>query len=309
MIDQVKITIPKQESTFGEVVMEPLPQGYGLTLGNALRRALLTSLKGMAITSVKIAGVAHEYSTIEGIKEDVVEILLNLKKIRLTREDSQPQEIKLTLSEKGIKEVKAKDLKITGNAQIANPDLVIATLTATKAKLELEATAESGVGYLPVENRRSSGIGTIPLDAVFSPVLRVNYRVEATRVGQITNFDKLSMQIYTDGTVLPENALREAAKILSEYFGLLLGPFGEEGYEVKSKTPVSVVSKTSKEDPIEELDLPTRVTNSLKSAGIETIGTLLTTPSEKILSLKNLGTKSYSIIEEKLAEKGLGVGN
>lgn len=309
MIDQIKITIPKQELTFGEVIMEPLPQGYGLTLGNALRRVLLTSLKGMAVTSVKIAGVAHEYSTLEGIKEDVVEILLNLKKIRLTREDSQPQEIKLTLSEKGIKEVKAKDLKITGNARIANPDLVIATLTAAKAKFELEATAESGVGYLPVEDRRSSGIGIIPLDAVFSPVLRVNYRVEATRVGQITNFDKLSMQIYTDGTILPENALREAAKILSEYFGLLLGPFGEEGYEVKSKTPVSVVSKTSKEDSIEELDLPTRVTNSLKSAGIETIGTLLTTSSEKILSLKNLGTKSYSIIEEKLAEKGLGVGN
>ena len=309
MIDQVKITTPKRELTFGEIVMEPLPQGYGLTLGNALRRVLLTSLKGMAITSVKIAGVAHEYSTIEGIKETVVEILLNLKKVRLTREDSESKEIKLTLSEKGVKEVKAKDLKITGNAQIANPDLVIATLTGPKAKFEFEATAESGVGYLPVEDRRSSGIGIIPLDAVFSPVLRVNYRVEATRVGQITNFDKLTMQIYTDGSILPENALREAAKTLSEYFGLLQQPFGEESHEVKSKTPASVVSKTSKEDTIEELDLPTRVTNSLRSAGIETIGALLNTPSEKILSLKNLGNKSFSIIEEKLAEKGLAVGN
>lgn len=309
MIDQVKITIPKQESTFGEVVIEPLPQGYGLTLGNALRRVLLTSLKGMAITAVKIAGVAHEYSTIEGVKEDVVEILLNLKKIRLSKEDSDSKEVKLTLSEKGSKEVKAKDLKVTGNAKIANPDLVIATLASAKTKFELEATAESGVGYLPVEDRRSSGIGIIPLDAVFSPVLRVNYKVEATRVGQITNFDKLTLQIYTDGSILPENALREAARILDEYFGLLQRPFGEDSQEVKTKISTHFVRGVSKEDLIEELDLPTRVTNSLKTAGIETIGSLLTTPPEKILSLKNLGAKSYSTIEEKLAEKGLSVGS
>lgn len=305
MIDQVKIAVLKQGSNFGEVVVEPLPQGFGVTLGNALRRVLLTSLPGMAVTSVKIDGVAHEYSTIQGVKEDVVQILLNLKKIRL-----QPQtveggsQIKAKLSEKGVKVVTAGDLEITGGARVTNPDQLIAALTSSKAKLELDLTAEGGVGYLPVEDRKSAGIGVIPLDAVFSPVIRVNYKVEATRVGQITNFDKLTLQVLTDGTILPEDAVRKAAKILSDYFDLLQGEYGAQRNK-KEPRRVAPTVKISKEDQVEELELPTRVMNSLKSAGIETVGDLLGTPQDKILSLKNLGAKSFGIINERLEEKGL----
>ena len=309
MLDQINISVLKQDHNYGEIVVEPLPQGYGLTLGNALRRVLLTSLPGMAVTSVKITGVAHEYSSIEGVKEDVVQILLNLKRVRLSPEtdkEIKTGDIKISLSEKGSKEVKAGDFKVIGPAKIANPELVVATLTSAKSKLDLEASVEYGSGYVPVEDRKAAGNGTIPLDAVYSPVMRVNYKVEATRVGQITNFDKLTIQVYTDGTITPEETIKSASRILGDYFGVLQGPYGV-GASKKAPKNQSSSTKLANDAPIEELDLPTRVTNSLKTAGIETLGNLIETPREKIMALKNLGAKYFITIEEKLKEKGIAI--
>ncbi|MDP2671806.1 MAG: DNA-directed RNA polymerase subunit alpha [bacterium] len=297
MVDQVKI---HQEggSKDGSIVVEPLPQGYGMTLGNSLRRILLSSLPGGAITQVKIAGVAHEYSTIKGVKEDVVEILLNLKKIRLQIDSDKP--VKLTLEVKGPKDITAADIKLPAGVKITNPDQHIASLSDTKSKVEMDLTAEKGIGYVPVEDRRSLGIGTIPLDATFTPVSKVNYKVEATRVGQITNFDKLTLNVATDGTVSPAEAVKEAAKILTSYFNVLV----EQKKSAKKEKESAPKPKIDQEALIEELELSTRITNSLKNADINTVGQLIETPKEELVKLKNMGAKSISDIEQRLKEKG-----
>lgn len=297
MVDQVKIN-QSGSTKEGTIVVEPLPQGYGVTLGNALRRILLSSLPGGAITQVKISGVPHEYSTVKGVKEDVVEILLNLKKIRLEIESDKP--VKLTLEEKGPKQVTAGDLKLPAGVKVTNPDQPIASLADNKTKFEMEVTAERGVGYVPVEDRRSLGIGTIPLDATFTPVTMVNYRVEATRVGQITNFDKLSLFVTTDGTISPAEAVKEAAKILTSYFEVLV----EQKKAPEKDKEENPKPKMDKSALIEELELSTRITNSLKNANINTIGQLLETPKDELVRLKNMGAKSISDIEERLKEKG-----
>ena len=299
MVDQVKINA-EGGSSEGTIIIEPLPQGYGMTLGNALRRVLLSSLPGSAVTQVKIDGVSHEYSTIKGVKEDVVQILLNLKKIRLQMDADKP--VKLSLDVKGPKEVKAKDLDLPSGVKIANPDQPIATLADNKTRLELELTAEKGVGYAPVEGRRGLGIGVIPLDANFTPIVRVNYKVEATRVGQITNFDKLTFEITTDGTVTPAQAVKEAGKILTDYFNILVE---QKKAPKKEKESDEVRPKIEKNASVEELELSTRITNSLRNAGIETVEDLMNAKKEELVKLKNMGAKSLSDIEEKLKDKGL----
>lgn len=299
MVDQVKINIQGNNST-GNVVIEPLPQGYGMTLGNALRRVLLSSLPGAAITQAKITGVAHEYSTIKGVKEDVVQILLNLKKVRLSLEGDKP--VKVGLSVKGPKEVTASDLELPAGVKVANPDQPIATLADAKTKLEIELTVEKGIGYVPVEGRRGLGIGIIPLDANFTPIRKVNYRVEATRVGQITNFDKLTFEIDTDGTVSAAEAVKQAAQILTDYFNVLVEQKKTPKKEKDDEAPKPKIEKTAS---IEELELSTRITNSLKNAGIDTVEQLMSAPKEELVKLKNMGAKSLSDIEEKLKEKGL----
>lgn len=299
MVDQVKIS-HSGGNTEGSIVIEPLPQGFGMTLGNALRRVLLSSLEGAAITQAKIAGAAHEYSTVKGIKEDVVQILLNLKKVRLQVETDK--EIKLSIDEKGPKVVTAADIKVPAGVKVTNPDQVIASLSDNKSKLDVEMVAEKGIGYTSVEGRRGLGIGTIPLDANFTPVVRVNYRVEATRVGQITNFDKLIFDITTDGTVAPAEAVKQASKILTDYFNVLVE---QKKAPKKEKEEEEVKPKIDKSASIEELELATRITNSLKNSGIETVEDLLNAPKEELVKLKNMGAKSLSDIEEKLREKGL----
>ena len=299
MLEDIKISY-SSKGNLGSVVVEPLPQGYGVTLGNALRRVLLSSLPGAAITAAKISGVSHEYSTIKGVKEDVVQILLNLKSIRLKIEGDKS--VKLTLDVKGPKTVTAKDIKVPNGVEIVNSDHIIATLGDNKTKLEMELTAEKGVGFRPIEDRRSSGIGTIPMDATFSPVLRVNYWVEATRVGQVTNFDKLSLELTTDGTIISNEAVKEASKILIGLFDL----FAQD--KKAKKKPEEKENKKADVDAnasIEELELSTRVTNSLKAAGIETVSQLIDTPKEELLKLKNTGSKSINDIDKKLKEKGL----
>jgi DNA-directed RNA polymerase subunit alpha len=302
MIDLVKIS-QSGDSKEGSVVVEPLPQGFGLTLGNALRRVLLSSLDGAAVTQVKIDGVQHEYSTIKGVKEDVVEILLNLKRVRLKFEGEKEKSVKLDLEAKGPGEIKAKDIKVPTGVKIINGDQHIASLADAKSKLKMELTAERGIGFLPIESRRSLGIGTIPLDATFSPVLKVNYKVEPTRVGQVTNFDKLTVFIHTDGTISPGEATKEASRILIDYLGVLREQRKEPNVSTSAPKPAPKVDKTA---TVEELELSTRITNALRNAGIETVGKLLETPREDLVKLKNMGAKSISDIEEKLKEKGLG---
>ena len=298
MIDLVKVS-QSGDSRQSSIVVEPLPQGFGLTLGNSLRRVLLSSLTGAAITQAKIDGVQHEYSTIKGVKEDVVELLLNLKKIRLTIEGEKSA--KLELDAKGLGEVKAKDIKLPAGVQIANPDLHIASL-AEKSKLSIEMTAEKGQGFLPVESRRSLGIGRIPLDATFSPIVKVNYKVEPIRVGQMTNFDKLTLFVTTDGTITPAEAVKNASKILQDYFAILVE---QRKQAIRVQEPPVSAAKISKNASVEELELSTRVTNALKNANIDTVEKLIETPKEELVKLKNMGAKSISDIEEKLKEKGL----
>src|SRR4030042_2302249 len=298
MIDLVKVS-QSGDSRQSSIVVEPLPQGFGLTLGNSLRRVLLSSLTGAAITQAKIDGVQHEYSTIKGVKEDVVELLLNLKKIRLTIEGEKSA--KLELDAKGLGEVKAKDIKLPAGVQIANPDLHIASL-AEKSKLSIEMAAEKGQGFLPVESRRSLGIGRIPLDATFSPIVKVNYKVEPIRVGQMTNFDKLTLFVTTAGTITPAEAVKNASKILQDYFAILVE---QRKQPIRVQEPPVSAAKISKNASVEELELSTRVTNALKNANIDTVEKLIETPKEELVKLKNMGAKSISDIEEKLKEKGL----
>lgn len=286
---------------FGKFVIEPLDQGYGQTLGNSLRRVLLTSLPGSAITSVNIKGVTHQFSTIPGLKEDVVELILNLKKVRLTIDGTES--VSLSLSKKGPGEITAGDIEVPAGVTIVNPELVIGTLVDKKAEIEMTMTAEKGHGYISADEKHSGQIGAIPMDALYSPIQRVNYHVEATRVGRMTNLDRLVIEIWTDGTVQPSDALKFAAKTLVSYFTQIVEP--KEGGMPESTAVSPAVSDEVLKMRIEELDIPTRIVNALANAGIETIGQLLKTPRAELMKVKNLGVKSLTIVEEKVKEKGI----
>ncbi len=294
-----KIKTELEKENFAKIAIEPLEIGFGHTLGNSLRRVLLTSLPGAAVTSVKIDGVSHQFSPIDGVLEDVIEIILNIKKIRLSVHSDKP--IKLILKASGKKEVTAKDLEIEGDGEIANPEVHLATLTDAKSKLNIEMEAVQGKGYSTAEERKINEIGAISVDALFTPVISVNYSVEPTRVGRSTNFDKLILDVTTDGTITPLDVINEAAKILSETFRKIYEPDLEE--EVEEST--STVSEEVLRLTVEELDLPVRITNALKAIEINTIEDLINTPRVQLLKAKNLGTKSISLISEKLIERGL----
>ncbi|MBI4038547.1 DNA-directed RNA polymerase subunit alpha [Candidatus Daviesbacteria bacterium] len=294
-----KVKIEKEAENFAKIAIEPLDEGFGHTLGNSIRRVLLTSLEGAAVTSVKIDGISHQFSTIDGVMEDVIEIILNIKKIRLNVHSDKG--IKLRLKASGKREVKAADLEIEGDGEIANKDQVIATLTDSKSKLNMEMTAEKGKGYSTADERKSSEIGAIATDALFSPVVAINYSVEPTRVGRRTDFDKLILDVTTDGTITPLEVINQAARILSETFRKIYEPVIEEETEdTSSKISEEVLKLT-----IEELDLPVRITNALKAIEINTIEDLINTPRPSLFKAKNLGNKSLSLISEKLLERGL----
>jgi DNA-directed RNA polymerase subunit alpha len=284
-----------------ELVISPLANGYGNTLGVSLRRVLLTSLPGSAITKVKINGVKHQFSTLSGMKEDVLEFLLNLKKVRFSNVSEKPVKATLTVSTSG--EVKAGDIKVTGSVKVANPDLVLANL-AKGAKLSVEMEVAPGVGYSPFEEREKEGVGVIALDAIFSPVTRVNYKVEETRVGRLTNYDKLVMEVWTDGTVAPADALKKAATILVSYFEQVKNPKKlEKKQEIVTevKNDLGQVGKLS----VEEIGLPTRVANALVKSGYETVEKLVDAKREDLIKVRNLGEKSLKIIRAALMEKGV----
>lgn len=290
-----------KEKNYGKFVITPLEQGYGDTLGNALRRVLLTSLSGAAITSVRIAGVKHQFSTLKGMKEDIVEFLLNLKKVKFSYSGEKP--VKANLLVKGAGEVKAKDIKVPPNCKIANPEFVLAIINKG-SKLEAEMEIMAGSGYSPAEERSTGTIGLIPLDASFSPITRVNYKVEETRVGRLTNFDKLNFEIWTDGTIDPKDALLAAAKILISYFNQIVSPKKVVKEEKVKDEGLGVVGKLS----VEEIGLPTRVANALAKAGYETVEELVKAKKEDLVKVRNLGEKSLKIITVALAEKGVNWG-
>lgn len=294
-----KVKTEKETDNFARLSIEPLEEGFGHTMGNSLRRVLLSSLEGSAVTSIKIDGVPHIFSTIKGIQEDVITIILNIKKIRVAVFSDKSIKLKVSASGKG--EIKAKDLEIVGDGEITNPDLVIATITDPKTKFQVEMIAERGKGYSMAEDRKSGEIGTIPVDAIFSPVVSVNYKVEPTRVGRRIDLDKLILEIETDGTVKPAEVLNQAAKILSDSFKQVYEPVEV----VEEESPRSSVIDETLKMSIEEIDLPVRIANALKAVDINSVEDLVNVQRSTLLKAKNLGAKSISLISEKLAERGL----
>ena len=288
----------KKETNYGRFVISPLEQGYGLTIGNALRRVLLTSLRGMAITSVKIAGVKHQFSTLSGMKEDTVEFILNLKKVRFSGSTDKP--VKVTLEVEKAGEFTAKDIKVSGGIKVANPELVLGTLNKG-SKLSAEMVVENGFGFSPAEERPSDTIGLIPVDASYSPVKRVSYKIEETRVGRLTNYDKLILEIWTDGTIETESAITDSAKILMSYFAQVVNPKKVEKQEEAPKDELGLTGKLS----VEEIGLPTRVANALIKAGFETVEQLAYAKKEDLVKVRNLGEKSLKIVAAALGTKGV----
>jgi DNA-directed RNA polymerase subunit alpha len=288
---------------YGKFILEPLDQGYGQTLGNSLRRVLLASLSGSAIVTAKIEGVKHQFSTLSGMKEDVVEFLMNLKKVRLTIDGDEPAN--MTISKAGPGEVTGADIEAPAGVTIVNKDLVLAHLADKKSSLEVSMSAERGIGYVSADEKHYDEVGVMSVDALFSPVTRVNYRVEATRVGRMTNLDRLVMEIWTDGTISALEALKAAAKILVSYFVQVYEPKIQGEAETVAVTPA--ISDEVLKMRIEELDIPTRIVNALANGSIETIGQLLGTPKAELMKIKNLGTKSLAVVEEKLREKGVAL--
>jgi DNA-directed RNA polymerase subunit alpha len=297
------IKVETEKPGFGKFIIEPLEQGYGQTLGNSIRRVLLSSLPGAAISSVKIAGVKHQFSTLSGMKEDIVEFVMNLKKVRLTIDGNEP--VKMTISKKGQGEVLAGDIDVPAGVSIVNPDLILANLSDKKAELEVELTADKGLGYVSADEKHFAEVGVIPIDSLYSPVNRVNYRVEATRVGRMTNLDRLVMEIWTDATISASDALKQSAKVLVSYFMQVIEPKAHGITETVAVTPA--VSDEVLKMRIEELDIPTRIVNALANGGIETIGQLLGTQPADLMKIKNLGIKSLAIVEAKLREKGVAL--
>lgn len=296
-----KVINEEELNNYTKFTVEPLEVGFGHTLGNALRRVLLTSLEGSAITSVKIEGVSHQFSTIEGISEDVIEIILNLKRVRVRVHSNEP--IRLILKISGKRVVKASDIEVIGDGEVVNPDQHIATLSDTKAKLNIEMVAEKGKGYQKGEEKKNGDISTMTIDALFSPVISANYTVEPTRVGRRTDFDKLVLEVTTDGTIKAAEALDQAARILSNNFKQIYEPIEVAEEEKPSSQASDEVLKLT----VDELDLPVRITNALRAIDVNSVEDLVNISRAQLLKAKNLGGKSLGLVSEKLSERGLSL--
>jgi len=295
-----------EDATFGKFVVEPLERGYGTTLGNSLRRILLSSLPGAAVTSVQIDGALHEFSTIKGVVEDVTTIILNLKKIALKIYSDDEKTLEIDVQ--GAGQVTAADLTFDSDVEVLNPELPIATLNKN-GSLYMRITAEKGRGYRPAESnkRDDQAIGVIPIDSIFTPVSRVSYQVENTRVGQITNFDKLTMDVWTNGSIRPEEAISYGAKIFAEHLNIFIGMTDEaQNAEIMVEKEEDQKEKVM-EMTIEELDLSVRSYNCLKRAGINTVQELSTKSEEDMMKVRNLGRKSLEEVKAKLDDLGLGL--
>jgi DNA-directed RNA polymerase subunit alpha len=311
LIRPKRLEVEKETLTpfYGKFTAEPFERGLGITIGNSLRRLLLSSLQGAAITSIKIDGVLHEFSTIPGTKEDMTEIILNLKEVRLKLHTEGPKTIRVKAE--GPKVLKAGDI-LTGDAvEILNPDHYIATLSRD-AKLSMEMVVKMGRGYVPAERNKEENqpIGTIPMDAIFSPIKKVNYTVTNARVGQITDYDKLTLEVWTDGSLNPEEATAHSAKILKDQLSIFI-TFEEEEEETETYHPEDEEKEGANENlmrSVDELELSVRSANCLKHANIKLIGDLVQKTEAEILATKNFGRKSLNEIKDILAEMGLSLG-
>lgn len=308
MIEFEKPSIHKVEETdnYGKFVVEPLERGYGTTLGNSLRRVMLASLPGAAITSISIDGVLHEFSTVKGVTEDVTQIILNLKKVALRLDSDEMKNLELDV--KGPAEVTAADIQADGDVTVLNPDLHIATV-ADGAELHMTMTADKGCGYVSAENnkqRMDLAIGVLPIDSIYTPIERVNYTVENTRVGQNNDYDKLTIDVWTNGSLTPSEAVSLAAKVLTAHLSLFVELTGEAQnaqvmVEREETHQEKVLDKT-----IEELDLSVRSYNCLKRADIQTVKDLTERSEAEMMKVRNLGQKSLEEIRAKLTELGVG---
>jgi DNA-directed RNA polymerase subunit alpha len=305
-----KVQIDDQSETYGKFVWEPLERGFGITIGNALRRIVLSSIWGAAITSVKIEGVMHEFSAIPGVLEDVSEIILNLKNIRVKMDDTEPKTLEVSAS--GESEVKARDIQSPdGRISIMNPDQHIAALSK-EGELKMTMTVGAGKGYSLAENHKDpeAPIGTLPIDAVFSPIQRVNYIIGNARVGQRTDYDKLTMEVWTDGSVAPEDAIAYGAKILKEQLNVFIN-FDEDAEPFSEKAEESEGGPQFNENlylDVDELELSVRSANCLRNANITKIYQLVQKTESEMLKTKNFGRKSLNEIKELLSDLGLSLG-
>ncbi|MEZ4636494.1 MAG: DNA-directed RNA polymerase subunit alpha [Caldilineaceae bacterium] len=298
-----KIEIEANSQNYGHFVISPLESGYGITLGNSLRRVLLSSLPGAAVSSIRISGVHHEFSTIPHVREDATRLILNVKQIRLHSESEDPVRIYVEVAHEGP--ITAGDLVCPPEVTVVNPDLYLLTADSNDVDLDIELVVERGRGYSPAEERTRLPLGEIPVDAIFSPVKKAAYRIERTRIGQQTDYDKLNLEVWTDGTIAPEAAVRQAADILVQHLTLLAGAqttVVEQPEDEEEGIPSRIA-----EAPIEELELTVRAYNCLKRAGITKIGEILKRMEkgeEEMLAIRNFGKKSLDELVERLEEKG-----
>src|SRR5260221_9337849 len=310
------MVLPKIESdarsqNYARFVISPLESGYGITIGNALRRVLLSSLPGASVTSIRISDVHHEFSAIPSVREDMTQLILQVKQLRLKMVDSESARLRLEVHGEGS--VTAADILCPPEVEIINPDLYLFTVDSDSAQLEMELTVQAGRGYSPAEERGRLPIGELPVDAIYSPVRRVNFDVEAARVGEKTSYDKLVLEIWTDGTIRAEEAMAEAAKILMTHLGIIAGVSIEDfGPHPQQPEPIAGTGKERIDEeryntPIETLDLSVRVFNSLKRTGITTIGEvleMLDRGPDAMLAIRNFGEKSLDELVTRLKEKG-----
>jgi len=302
-----KVEREAEARNYGKFVISPLERGYGVTLGNTLRRVLLSSLEGAAVTSIRITDVLHEFSDIPGVREDVIQVMLQIKQLRLMLHDADSAHLHLDVRGEGV--VTAADIQAPAEVEIVNPDLYLFTVDDSRTRLEIDLTVERGRGYSPSGERSGRlPIGELPVDAIYTPVKRVNYVVGAARVGQSTNYDRLVLEIWTDGTVAPEKALGASSKIMIDHLRFISG-VSEEMLVIgtEKETTGSRLTSEAAETPIENLDLSVRVFNSLKRTGITTVGDvldLLEKGDEAVMSIRNFGEKSLDELRQKMLEKG-----
>jgi len=309
-IEKPKIELVElsEDSTYGKIVVEPLERGYGTTLGNSLRRILLSSLPGAAVTSIQIDGVLHEFSTIPGVVEDTTEIILNLKRLSLKIHSDEEKVLEIDVDGGG--EITAGDIRVDSDVEILNPDLHIATLD-DDARFHMRIHANRGRGYVPADRNKHEDqpIGILPVDSIYTPITRVNYTVDNTRVGQVTNYDKLLLEVWTDGSIRPEEAVSLGAKILSEHLNLFIGLTEEaKSAEIMVEKEEDQKEKVL-EMTIEEMDLSVRSYNCLKRAGINTVQELTTKSEDDMMKVRNLGRKSLEEVQHKLIDLGLSLRN
>ena len=310
-VEEEEVPIPnpdvseiEADEQYGKFEISPLQKGFGITLGNPIRRVLYSSLPGVAITSVKIDDVYHEYSTIEDVKEEVPEILLNIKGIRILNESDTDRPGKMRLEVSGEGEVCAGDIMPTSDFQIVNPELHLATLNSSKAKLSLEMNVDHGTGYKPASAMDESDIGLLPVDAIFTPIRKVNYSVEPTRIGQNTNLEKLIVEVWTDGSISPKDAIADASKILSEQFYFISTTTQIVDTEDESLAP-NLVPHATANIKVGDLELSSRTLNCLKRADINTVGGIMQTNKKALMQIRNFGEKSYRELLGILLELGL----